>query len=160
MPRGKAKNPEVDGRRTRARRPAMPVQVVATMTNGKRLTINGYRAEEERGFLKIITGMAEAHWLALSSVAHVEVLGVMQHIAVDARTPVKVAGDMYGMTSVEQIEPQEYVSPLMRQRKAREDSIPKARPLPPEKTKGPSSLIENPDGSTEQVAAMMIAPGA
>jgi len=154
MPRGKAKNPEEDGRRTRARRPAMPVQVIATMTNGKRITINGYNAVEERGFLKVVTGMAEAQWLSLSQVAHVEIMGVMQQVlTASPRIPT-----MEGASFVPD-QPEEYVSPLIRQRKAQE-KVPVARGLPPEKTKGPSSLIQNPDGSAEQVGAMMIAPGA
>jgi hypothetical protein len=157
MPRGKAKNPEADGRRTRSRRPAMPVQVIATMTNGKRITINGYNAVEERGFLKVVTGMAEAQWLSLSQVAHVEIMGVMQTVQAQKEEYRHV--EMRGPDVFIPDQPETYVNPLIRKRKEQE-SVPTARALPPEKTKGPSSLIQNPDGSAEQVGAMMIAPGA
>ena len=124
-----------------------PCFVIALLSNGKTLKIEGYQVFDQTGFLKIVTGYNMEERLNLSLCAHVKISGIVPVVAAapSIGTVASVVSGPVTMPRALDARPPEL--------------IPKARPLPTGPSRPqPASVIENADGTQEVTNAVMM-PG-
>jgi hypothetical protein len=146
MPRGVPGS----GKRPRQPQPRAPILIEGLLKSGKKFVLEGWSFENDGTFVKVQVGMGAYEWLALDVIERMTVSGLPIQTAqpvfrnqssVDVTSSTVTMGDDTGP-------PVEYV--------ARKNRIPRARMLPPDRSLGPSSVVENPDGTAETIGAAFI----